>query len=145
MTLQHPFLPAAGPYGSSALSTGPHTDGTRWSFVLLQCRIRLPGARQPRPPAATAWGAHLEDASLTRMRERPRSSRRRWLCSSRRRSLSSDIDCFARELMAGCGWRGGYERAAIGIKVVVMGGGRGAHLGEDGGGGGGGARRAALS
>jgi hypothetical protein len=58
------------------------------------------------PPCGIAGGAHLEDASLTRMRERPRSSRRRWLCSSRRRSLSSDIDCFARELMVGYGWRG---------------------------------------
>src|SRR6266702_2306618 len=36
-------------------------------------------------------------ASLTRMRGRPRSSRSRWLCSRRRRSLSSDMDCFGRD------------------------------------------------
>lgn len=52
---------------------------TRWSFVVLQYRMRL------------------ALASLTRMRGRARSSRRRWLCSSSRRSLSSDMDCFGRE------------------------------------------------
>lgn len=36
---------------------------------------------------------HLALASLTRIRGLARSSRSRWLCSVRRRSLSSDIDC----------------------------------------------------
>lgn len=36
--------------------------------------------------------AHLALASLTRIRGRERSSLSRWLCSVRRRSLSSDID-----------------------------------------------------
>src|SRR5882762_4787453 len=54
---------------------------TRWSFVVLQYRIRL------------------ALASLTLMRGRLRSSRRRWLCSSSRRSLSSDMDCFGRDDM----------------------------------------------
>lgn len=36
---------------------------------------------------------YLALASLTLMRGRARSSRRRWLCSVRRRSLSSDMDC----------------------------------------------------
>lgn len=38
-------------------------------------------------------GRYLALASLTLMRGRARSSRRRWLCSVRRRSLSSDMDC----------------------------------------------------
>jgi hypothetical protein len=40
---------------------------------------------------------HLLLASETRMRGRPKSSLRRWLCSVSLRSLSSDMDCFARE------------------------------------------------
>jgi len=64
-----------GAYGSSPLPTGPQTEGTRWSFVVLQYRIRL------------------ALASLTRTLGRARSSLRRWLCSVRRRSFSSDIDC----------------------------------------------------
>jgi len=62
-------------YGSSFLPTGPHTDGTRWSFVVLQYRIRL------------------ALASLTLILGRVRSSLNRWLCSVRRRSFSSDMDC----------------------------------------------------
>ena len=45
-------------------------------------------------------------ASLTRMRGRPRSSRNRWLCSRRRRSLSSDMDCFGRDDIENNGQRG---------------------------------------
>lgn len=37
--------------------------------------------------------AHLWLASLTLRRGRARSSRNRWLCSVRRRNLSSDMDC----------------------------------------------------
>ena len=44
--------------------------------------------------------AHLALASLTLIRGRARSSLKRWLCSVRRRSLSSDIDClWGREFM----------------------------------------------
>lgn len=49
---------------------------TRGSFVVLVYRMRLCAA------------------SETRTRGRARSSRRRWMCSVTRRSLSSDIDCF---------------------------------------------------
>ena len=43
---------------------------------------------------------YLALASLTRTLGRARSSRNRWLCSTKRRSLSSDIDCLCgRELM----------------------------------------------
>jgi len=81
MTQQPPEALPCAAYGSSFLLTGPHTDGTRVSFVFLQCRIKL------------------ALASLIRMRGRERSSRRRWLCSISRRSFSSDMLCFARELM----------------------------------------------
>lgn len=45
---------------------------------------------------------YLVLASLTLTRGRARSSRRRWLCSIRRLSFNSDIDCLppVRELMA---------------------------------------------
>jgi len=72
--LQH-FPVVCWPYGSSARPTGPQTEGTRWSFVVLQYRIRL------------------ALASLTLIRGRARSSLRRWLCSIRRLNFSSDIDC----------------------------------------------------
>ena len=43
---------------------------------------------------------HLALASLTLIRGRARSSLSRWLCSVRRRSLSSDMDCLCgREFM----------------------------------------------
>lgn len=75
-TTQQPPLPAPGDeYGSSFFATGPHTDGTRGSFVTLQYRIKL------------------ALASLTLILGRARSSLSLWLCSVRRRSLSSDIDC----------------------------------------------------
>ena len=44
-------------------------------------------------PSTNCEMTHLALASLTRIRGRARSSRSRWLCSVRRRSLSSDIDC----------------------------------------------------
>lgn len=66
-----------GAYGSSPFPIGPHTDGTRWSLVVLQYRIKL------------------APASLTRTRGRARSSFNLWLCSITRRSLSSAMDCFA--------------------------------------------------
>ena len=43
--------------------------------------------------------SYLALASLTRMRGRARSSRRRALCSIRRRSFSSDIDCLCGRFM----------------------------------------------
>lgn len=47
-------------------------------------------------------GTHLALASLTLIRGLARSSLSRWLCSVRRRSLSSDMDClWGREFMAG--------------------------------------------
>ena len=56
------------------------------------------------PSGPTAAGAeretHLALASLTLIRGRARSSLSRWLCSVRRRSLSSDMDCLCgREFM----------------------------------------------
>jgi hypothetical protein len=67
------------------------TTLTSWSFVCLQYRIRLSiivsGGHIPGPEPA-----HLVLASLTRIRARVRSSFSRWLCSFRRRSLSSDME-----------------------------------------------------
>jgi len=74
--MQQPFPPPpCCAYGSSFFATGPHTDGTRGSFVVLQYRIRL------------------ALASLTLIRGLAKSSLSRWLCSVRRRSFSSDMDC----------------------------------------------------
>lgn len=51
--------------------------------------------------------AYLALASLTLIRGRARSSLSRWLCSVRRRSLSSDMDCLCgREFMVGFDARG---------------------------------------
>lgn len=60
---------------------------------------------------------HLVLASLTRMRGRARSSRSLWLCSVRRRSLSSDMDCLCgREfIFAGCVGGGERERGFDGV------------------------------
>ena len=57
----------------------------------------------PRLVSAVMWKTgcrttHLALASLTRIRGRWRSSFSRWLCSVRRRSLSSDIDCLCGRL-----------------------------------------------
>lgn len=49
---------------------------------------------------------YLALASLTLMRGRARSSRRRWLCSVRRRSLSSDMDCLWGRAFIVCERRG---------------------------------------
>jgi len=59
-TMQQPalFVPCEA-YGSSLRATGPHTEGTSGSFVVLQYRIRL------------------ALASLTLIRGRARSSRNR--------------------------------------------------------------------
>jgi len=73
--IQQHFPVFCCPYGSSARPTGPQTEGTRWSFVVLQYRIRL------------------ALASLTLIRGRARSSLRRWLCSIKRLNFNSDIDC----------------------------------------------------
>lgn len=57
------------------------------------------------------WITHLLLASLTRILGRAKSSFKRWLCSINLRSLSSDIDCLALELMlAGCAGLWGVQR-----------------------------------
>ena len=58
-------------------------------------------------PSTNREMTHLALASLTRIRGRARSSRSRWLCSVRRRSLSSDIDCL-------CGRPFMFDRVAEG-------------------------------
>lgn len=56
--------------------------------------------------------ADLALASLTRIRGRARSSLSRWLCSVRRRSLSSDIDCLCGRFMM---------KKSVGGEVVELG------------------------
>jgi len=88
---------SVGAYGSSCFPNVPHTDGTRGSLVDLQCAIKLPLA------------------SLTRFRGLARSSRRRSMCSHKRRYLSSDMDClWGRELMMMDGWVGTEENEGYG-------------------------------
>lgn len=74
---------------------------TRWSFVCRQYRIRLMSGKacQKASPNRMSRISYLALASLTRMRGRARSSRRRALCSIRRRSFSSDIDCLCGRFM----------------------------------------------
>ena len=108
--------PPCGAYGSSLFPTGPHTDGTyrvamvrrrkrripiqssrrtKWSVVVLQYRMRLKQKQhgwRRYPKGQRSW-THLALASLTFILGLARSSLSRWLCSRRRRSLSSDIDC----------------------------------------------------
>jgi len=68
---------------------------TRWSVVVLQYRMRLKERRVGQRPCSKGQGGwtHLALASLTFILGLARSSLNRWLCSRRRRSLSSDIDC----------------------------------------------------
>lgn len=75
MTLQLQ-APPLGAYGSSRLSTGPHTEGNKKSLVFLQYLISE------------------EDASDTLTLGLSRSSLRRWLYSMSLRNLSSVMDCF---------------------------------------------------
>ena len=101
------------------------------------------------PSGPTAAGAeretHLALASLTLIRGRARSSLSRWLCSVRRRSLSSDMDCLcgrefmvqdgtgSRTLRQGvwCDVRGRWRRERRGEKVMTKGG-KGAEGGSEG-------------
>jgi hypothetical protein len=65
---------------------------TRWSFVILQYRIRL-HKHVSYHSSGRRRAIYLALASLTLIRGRARSSLRRWLCSIRRLNFSSDIDC----------------------------------------------------
>ena len=136
-TTQH-LLPPCGAYGSSLFPTGPHTDGTyrvtkvrrekgrilvsgsrrtKWSVVVLQYRMRLeekqPG--QCRCSKGQRSRTHLALASLTFILGLARSSLNRWLCSRRRRSFSSDIDClcgrFIVVYLVGTDWTSKFEDA----------------------------------
>ena len=69
------------------------TIRTRWSFVVLQYRIRLHKHVSYHSSIGRRRANYLALASLTLIRGRPRSSLRRWLCSIRRLNFSSDIDC----------------------------------------------------
>jgi hypothetical protein len=146
--------------GSSPLVTGPHTDGTwracqraiqgraqRGAYeVVLRVLAVADEAGDDSVSAAAACarpggGAHLLAASLARMRGRVRSSRRRWLCSVSRRSLSSDMLCLCGRALivsygAGAGAKGVNERLAAASAARVTA--RGAHArgaGERNGGG----------
>ena len=68
------------------------TKQTRWSFVVLQYRIRL-HKHVSYHSSGRRKAIYLALASLTFNRGRARSSLRRWLCSIRRLNFSSDIDC----------------------------------------------------
>lgn len=64
---------------------------TRWSLVVLQCRIKLFKDDKDIEDLQHV-DTYLALASLTRTLGLAKSSRNLWLCSNTRRSRSSDMD-----------------------------------------------------